>query len=157
MVLVAGTQLPAALEQSMPGLVAVGKSEPEFGAAPGAVPVVGEGVRGGGGRRRVLGHLADQAVGGGAGVLPVDVVAPEPGAAGVAGLFLGQRRPWRGAVGANAVDGLGPGQGDRPVGADRDRLRGGGLRLPVGGGRGDLVAVGARREGAAGAVGRRPR
>ena len=35
----AGNQLPAAVEQSMPGLVAVGKPGPEFGASPGAVPV----------------------------------------------------------------------------------------------------------------------
>ena len=38
-VLVAGSQLPAALEQSMPGLVAVGNCGPELGASPGAVPM----------------------------------------------------------------------------------------------------------------------
>ena len=37
--LLAGSQLPAALAQSMPGLVAVGKSGPESGAAPGVPPV----------------------------------------------------------------------------------------------------------------------
>src|SRR6202042_3389761 len=109
--------------------------------------------RGGGGRRRVLCHLADQAVGGSARVLTVDVVAPESGAAGVTGLFLGQRWSWS-TVRAGPIDGLGPGQGYRAVGADRSCLRGGGLRLAVGGGRGDLVAVRAGGEGAAGAVGR---
>ena len=39
MVLEAGSQLPAGLAQSIPGLVAVGKSGPESGAAPGALPV----------------------------------------------------------------------------------------------------------------------
>ena len=39
MALEAGSQLPAALAQSMPGLVAVGNPGPEFGASPGVLPV----------------------------------------------------------------------------------------------------------------------
>ncbi len=39
-VLLAGSQLPAPGAQSMPGLVAVGKSGPELGATPGVVAPV---------------------------------------------------------------------------------------------------------------------
>ena len=88
--LVAGSQLPGAGAVDA-GVGGGGEVWTRAGAAPGRRPGVGEAV--GGGRRggRVLGDLADQAEGGGAGVLPVDVVAPEAGAAGVAGLLLGQR------------------------------------------------------------------